>query len=412
MRLFRSGSFLAVIDQALFSGANFLVNILLAVYLTNTEYGYFAVAFAVSMTVFVIHNAFVIEPLLVFGAGRYKNRKEGLVHLLSQFHVSGMIFLALLLVLAAFLLRLQASGLISDTLYGLALYIPAAATLITLRRLTFLEHCVSRAVFGSALYFISVITLTVLSASEIQLSAKYSLFIMGVAAAVASLSLAVRLPGTNLSLSFMTKKANKTMVSETMRYGYKSAISRIPTAAILPMYFLAIPLTSGVSAAGNARVALNLLLPFQQALAAITVRMIPNLARSSKHRSISMAIKPTKDKIVLASIAYALLIYFGYDHINQTFFDSKYDLTSATKAFLGLYLLSNSLLVLYTAGLRSRELIRPIFISGICSLLFAASIGLILIAYRGYEGLIAALFVGSFIGLWYLARALQRQVQV
>jgi O-antigen/teichoic acid export membrane protein len=54
---------LAVLDQALFSGANFLVNILLARWLPPEEYGAFAVALSIYYLLLGFHTAVITEPM-------------------------------------------------------------------------------------------------------------------------------------------------------------------------------------------------------------------------------------------------------------------------------------------------------------------------------------------------------------
>ena len=63
---------LAVLDQGLFSGANFLVNILLARWLAPDEYGAFAVALSVFYLLAGLHTAVVSEPIMVPGTGKYR----------------------------------------------------------------------------------------------------------------------------------------------------------------------------------------------------------------------------------------------------------------------------------------------------------------------------------------------------
>ena len=62
--------FWALLDQGLFSGANFLVNILLARWLPPEEYGAFAVAMSVFYLLAGFHTAVLTEPMMVFGAGK------------------------------------------------------------------------------------------------------------------------------------------------------------------------------------------------------------------------------------------------------------------------------------------------------------------------------------------------------
>src|SRR5690349_20138293 len=66
-------SALALVDQGLFSGAGFLVNLLLARWLAPASYGAFAVAFAGFLFISGFHNVLVLEPLTVMGPGRHSD---------------------------------------------------------------------------------------------------------------------------------------------------------------------------------------------------------------------------------------------------------------------------------------------------------------------------------------------------
>src|SRR5207244_1084817 len=69
-----SKGFWAVLDQGMFSVANFGANILLAKWMSKAQYGAFAVAFALFLLLGTFHNALIIEPMLVFGNDRYGKR--------------------------------------------------------------------------------------------------------------------------------------------------------------------------------------------------------------------------------------------------------------------------------------------------------------------------------------------------
>ena len=78
----------ALIDQALFAGANFLVNILLARWLTPTEYGAFALAYSVFLLLGTFHTAIFTEPMMVFGAGKHAEQFEKYLGILLRGHLS------------------------------------------------------------------------------------------------------------------------------------------------------------------------------------------------------------------------------------------------------------------------------------------------------------------------------------
>jgi hypothetical protein len=95
----------AILDQALFAGTNFLVNVLLARWLEPAQYGAFAVAYAVFLLLTTFHTAVLTEPMLVFGAGKYADRFPQYMGLLISGHCWVASLIALLLAVAALTMR-------------------------------------------------------------------------------------------------------------------------------------------------------------------------------------------------------------------------------------------------------------------------------------------------------------------
>jgi hypothetical protein len=61
-------SCLAIIEQALIAGSNFLLNVLVVRWLTAAEYGAYAVAFAVYMLLIGCYQGLILEPMAVLSA--------------------------------------------------------------------------------------------------------------------------------------------------------------------------------------------------------------------------------------------------------------------------------------------------------------------------------------------------------
>lgn len=74
---------LGILDQGVFSGGNFLLNILLARWLSANSYGTFALAFSIFLFFTSFHNAMILEPMSVFGTAKYSEKIHG--YLSNQF---------------------------------------------------------------------------------------------------------------------------------------------------------------------------------------------------------------------------------------------------------------------------------------------------------------------------------------
>ena len=78
---------LALLDQGVFAGSNFVISILLARWLSAAEYGTYAVGFAVFLFLLNFHQALLLEPMLVFGSSVYRNCLRGYVKALLLLHL-------------------------------------------------------------------------------------------------------------------------------------------------------------------------------------------------------------------------------------------------------------------------------------------------------------------------------------
>src|SRR4051794_33143169 len=63
----------AVLDQGLFALSNFIINVVMARWLAPQDYGAFTLAYSVFIVLGTVHTALLADPLIVFGAGKYKD---------------------------------------------------------------------------------------------------------------------------------------------------------------------------------------------------------------------------------------------------------------------------------------------------------------------------------------------------
>ena len=106
-------SFWSVADQGLFAVSNFVLNLILARWLSAADYGAFSLAFTLFLLLGTVHTALVVEPLLVFGAGRYNANVGAYLRSVLNLHWVLAALLSLVLGALVFLwpsLRVQLGG--------------------------------------------------------------------------------------------------------------------------------------------------------------------------------------------------------------------------------------------------------------------------------------------------------------
>ena len=116
---------LAVLDQGLISGSNFLIGILLARWLAPEAYGAYALAFSIFLFLAGFHNALLLEPMSVFGPASYKDQLPAYLGKLLRLHFALTFALALLLALGATcFLSFFGNRAVPDALLGAGLATP------------------------------------------------------------------------------------------------------------------------------------------------------------------------------------------------------------------------------------------------------------------------------------------------
>jgi O-antigen/teichoic acid export membrane protein len=152
----RSG--LSVLDQGLASGAGFLLNLFLARWLTSDGYGAFAVGFTTVLFFFGFHTALLLEPMSVMGPATYSAQmvEYFLTHL--KLHTVLVIILSAALLLAAGVAAWTgAQKELIRALAGSAIALPFLLLLWLVRRMCYVVHRPSMAVWGSGGYLVSIL---------------------------------------------------------------------------------------------------------------------------------------------------------------------------------------------------------------------------------------------------------------
>ena len=145
---------LALVDQGLISGANFIVGIVLARHLAPDQYGAYALAFQVYLFLSVAYAALVLEPLSVFGSSVYRNSNREYLGTLLRTHavVSAVVFLGLLT--CAWLIgQLSPGSELTAALIGVGVASPCLLLFSLARRGFYVKLSPLQAALGALGYF-------------------------------------------------------------------------------------------------------------------------------------------------------------------------------------------------------------------------------------------------------------------
>lgn len=273
-----SKSFWSVVDQGLFSVANFAASILLANQLSPRDYGAFSVAFSYFLLFAIFHTAFLTEPALVFGAARYRDRLRAYLGTLLFGHGMVTLLCAVVLFIAGFVeYRLSDEPQTGLAMMAFAIALPFLLLLWLMRRTCYIDSQPQRAAAGDGAYLVLMLMgLGGLSHSG-HLTIVTAIAMMAACSLAASILLMIR---EQPSLP----RGEESLVREVRRdhwvYGRWAAITGIATYVPSQIFFPLLEKSDGLAAAGMLRAYANLVMPFLQANVALCMLLLPILVRS------------------------------------------------------------------------------------------------------------------------------------
>lgn len=269
---------LAVLDQGLISGSNFLVGILLARWLAPGEYGAYALAFAIFLLLSFVSQSLLFEPMAVFSGSAYQKSMRGYFRSVLWIHLAMTVVTFVLLGTAAGVafLRAEPNGL-PGALLGVTLASPCILLFWLARRAYYTQLSPARATSGAAVYCLLLVTGLFLVHQRQRLSSFSAYVLMGAAAlgTAAYLLWHLRriLPGIEAGPKF----------GEACRrhwdYGRWALASSFATWIPFYMYYPLLSAFSGMAQAGELRALMNLALPLEQTYTALSSLLLPWAAR-------------------------------------------------------------------------------------------------------------------------------------
>jgi O-antigen/teichoic acid export membrane protein len=404
---------LAVADQSLFSGANFILNILLARWLSTNEYGAYSLAFAVFLLFAALHSAILTEPMMVFGSGKYSAGFARYLGVLLTGHLSVMIPVCALLYAVALMLRRFYSPEAWKACLGLAFAASAILLFWLVRRVFYALLQPSWGVVSGALYFVFLLTAIFALNRTNCLSTMTAFLAMGAAGLFASILLLLRFVP-----AWKSETAGPTIQEAAVqhwRYGRWALASAVIGWFPGHVYYALLPAWLGLEGAAGLRALMNFVLPVLQAISALTMLLLPILVRD---RQAGGAQRMNRTLVLFLTIfctgsaIYLLGLWIFRDSIFQTFYGGKYSQYAGWPLFLtGLLPLGTCASAVLGDALRALERPDSIFWCYAGSVIGAVAVGIPLSALMGVTGALAGLLASSFITVLMMGWSYKKSLQ-
>ena len=365
---FKGGT--AILDQGIFSSANFILNLLLARWLDASSYGAFAVAFAVYLFFTGFHNAMILEPISVLGPANYREDLQGYLYSQYRVHFLLTIPLGLLMCLAGWLVSNFSNRGLGGTLVSIGFVLPFLLLIWLSRRISYLLGRPGDALLASAVYMASLLTgmFAFHRAGYENLPVWYLL--MGLASLLGAL--------TSQRFGFPRVKffAFGDLLREQWRFGRWVVLATLFYFLGSQVQIFVIASILGFDSAGAFRAVQNLTLPVLQVFAAISTLVFPSIAAQFGQAGYdSMRRRALQVTVVLAVVAltYEMVLLLSKEWIDLVLYDGKYSAYVLLIPIMGIAPLLNA----FVSGLSLllRALQKPVFY--VIDKILAAAVGYI-----------------------------------
>jgi O-antigen/teichoic acid export membrane protein len=406
---------LAVLGQGLFAGSQFLMNLLLARWLSLEQYGAFAVAYSGFLLFLMLYGACVYEPLIVFGSGRHAQRFQEYFGLLARGNVLVLAGFSCLMFASSFLLgHFLPSGVEADFK---ALSLAAPFVLVTLlgRGGFYARMKPGEAAWGGAVYFVVLIAAIILLRWDDRLSGSTAFLSMGLAGLISNAFLLYR-------LGFRWRTASGTLRMKHVwgdHWGYGRWALASALVAWFPqnIYYALLPAKTGLEGAAALRALTNLINPVLQTLSALAAVLIPTLVRHYQQGGIMKMRSTMRTLTVLlvpGSVVYLLVFWLGRSLLFQLLYAGKYqEYKTWPLLFTLLVPIMVTAAIIVGSALRALEKPQWILWSYMASTVSVIALGLPLTFHSGVLGATGSLFMSSLVAAvtmaWFFHRATLRE---
>ena len=402
---------LAVLDQALLSGSNFALSVLLARWLQEEEYGAYVVTFSVFILLGTVHQALLLVPSLVLGNTLYRERRRGYFGALIRLHILlSVIFSTALAVTAAGFWWIAPEGHMASSFAGLTLALPCVLLYWLARTAPYLDFQPEMAVVGGLAYCVVLLGGVFLLRQWELLSALTGFAAMALSSLSFSAVLLWRLK------PIVWSEQGRVSAREVWRSSWVYGRWELAIAVSLWLpAFLCYPLTAGIvgaSGAGALRAMHNLALPVGHAVTAV-LRLAQPYVSAHFGRGGQGSTARSVQRLALLGMtgtsAYVLVVSVFREPIMAAFYGGKFQEAVALVPWMLVTTVFWAGVEGLGVGLRAMRSSRSLFLAYLAASAFFLVVGAPAALAAGLAGVVATMAATSGVALVTIAFLFKRE---
>jgi O-antigen/teichoic acid export membrane protein len=390
---FRRGAW-AFADQTLFAFSNFLLNVALARLLTPQDYGTFTIGYTIFLFVGTIYTSLLIEPLLVFGAGIYRDDLRTYVRALVRFHWRSTGIASVLLLAAGAGMRLRGHPGLGTALFALAVANPCILLQWLMRRACYVRFEPRLAAYAGIWYVVALFVGGGILERAGWLSAATGILLMGVGSLVSALWITSRLDIRPFTAGRSTVLAG--LVTEHWRYGRWVVASSVLGWVPQSLYYLLLPLHAGLEGTAALKALMNLVMPVLHAYQPMLVLMVPALVRARGTPAFGRTVRTMLLLSTLCSGVYWLLLGVLDRPLVAWLYKGQYVADASLLWIIGLLAITGAAVAVLGSALRALERSNHIFAAYAASTLVTVTVGVWLMMNWNVKGAAIGVTLSGF----------------
>lgn len=384
----------SVLDQAIFSGANFFLSILLARWLLPSHYGVFSIAYAVYLFAYQVHNAVIVEPMSVLGPARMYHRLAD--YLIDQIKLHFVVSLFAGITIGVIgLVVLAFNQILGKVLIIMGMVLSFLLLPLLMRRGFYLFRKPEIALLGSAFYAIILCGELWIVKVFIDASVYWAFPMIGLASLVSGLYLYRQIPPKeSASISVVVTWSNN------WEYGKWLVYSSLLIALAAQAQTFVVGAFLGLSDAGAFRALQNFVQPMILFFAAISAFLLPSL--SSDFGKGNIAGLKRKGKylfflLLVVSVIFELFLLRYASTLEILVYDGKFSSYADLIPIWGLIPIAGILTYVYYFLLQSIQRPKAILIGSVMWSATSTILSIVFISKWGIAGATVSVIVGYLV---------------
>ncbi len=392
----------SIADQTTSSGTNFVMNVLLARWLSRTDYGAFSVCWSFCLIFAAFHNALILEPMTIVGPAEHGSQLPGYLQIVRR--LNWFVVAALGLFAAGIgLFYRQADVRVALATLGLAL--PGYLLLLTVRRRQYVVNEPARAFHISLAYALTLgITLAILRKLG-WLSAASGVVCIGMALPIALLAQAraKRPPAAGSSEGASLASVSR----EHWRYGKWLFASAVLAVGVPDLQTILLSALVDLKAAGALRALMNFILPLSQIATVLSIYALPGLARKMKTFGAGLGLRQAivfPVAIILLAVVYLGLLVVCGSMLEKLLYNGRMSQYLVYLPLLALAALISAIGAGFTTLLRAAQNSQHQLFAGIAATVVGVIAAMLLLQRYGLEGAMVSMILANTAStLWIVA---------